>query len=30
MKLTKRSTTELPPTVKHSAEGATFTVVGGK
>ncbi len=30
MKLTKRSTTELPPTVKHSAEAATFTVVGGK
>jgi len=30
MKLTKRSTTELPPTVKHSAEAATFMVVGGK
>jgi hypothetical protein len=30
MNLTKRSTTELPPTVKHSAEAATFMVVGGK
>ena len=28
--MTKRSTTELPPTVKHSAEAATFMVVGGK
>ena len=30
MKLTKRSTTELPPTVEHSAEAPTFMVVGGK
>ena len=30
MKLTKCSTTELTPTVEHSAEAPTFTAVDGK
>jgi hypothetical protein len=30
MTLTKRSTTELTPTVEHSAEAPTFIAVDGK